>query len=94
MAPVDHVGQRAATAWQVHDPAGTARKVARDTAAGAAMYTAPSTTEDPGPRPESSTERVEPVEDINRRRVFDELMRLQRRTWDTPPSWGAGGDDQ
>jgi len=93
MAPVDRVSQHAATAWQVYDPAGATRRVVRDTAAGAAMYTSPSATSDPGPRPESSTERVEPVEDVNRRRVFDELMRLQRRTWDTPPSWG-GGDDE
>jgi hypothetical protein len=92
MASLDHVSQRAATAWQVHDPAGTARRVVRDTAAGAAMATAPSTTPDPGPKPESSTERAEPEQDVNRRRVFDELMRLQRRTWDTPPSWG--GDHQ
>jgi hypothetical protein len=56
------------------------------------MATAPSTTPDPGPRPDSSTQRTEPVQDVNRRRVFDELMRLQRRTWDTPTSWG--GDDQ
>ncbi|MFC9816071.1 hypothetical protein ACFVJM_28890 [Streptomyces virginiae] len=39
MQPVDHAGQVLATAWQVHDPVGTAR----DTALAAAIHAAPLT---------------------------------------------------
>ncbi|MFE5488998.1 hypothetical protein ACFQ7Z_03380 [Streptomyces virginiae] len=39
MEPVDHAGQALATAWQVHDPAGTVR----DTALAAAIHAAPLT---------------------------------------------------
>lgn len=39
MQPVDHAGQALATAWQVHDPAGTVR----DTAVAAAIHAAPLT---------------------------------------------------
>ncbi|WP_440129938.1 hypothetical protein [Streptomyces sp. JL7001] len=39
MQPVDHAGQALATAWQVHDPAGTVR----DTALAAAIHAAPLT---------------------------------------------------
>lgn len=86
---VDHQSQRLATAWQVHDPAQAARTFARDTAAGAAMYVSPSTVGDPGPHRETTQTRAEDPGAVNRRQVFDALMRLQRQTWDTPPSWGG-----
>jgi hypothetical protein len=86
---VDHQSQRLATAWKVHDPAQAARRAARDTAAGAAMFASPSTVTDPGPRQETAQSAAEDTETVNRRQVFDALMRLQRQTWDNPPSWGG-----
>jgi len=89
---VDHNSQRLATAWQVNDPAGATRRTARDAAAGAALFTAPTQVPDPGPRPPSSQNHTEDAATANRRQVFDALMRLQRQTWDEQPPWG--GDPQ
>jgi hypothetical protein len=85
---VDHQSQRLATAWQVHDPAQAARTAARDTAAAGAMFASPSTVTDPGPRQET-TQSPADTETVNRQQIFDALMRLQRSTWDNPPSWGG-----
>lgn len=82
---VTHASQRAATFLQVHDPV----TAARDAAAGAALFTAPSTVPDPGPRPGTGAARPEEADVVNRRRVFDALMRAQRSTWQTPPTWGG-----
>jgi hypothetical protein len=88
---VDHQSQRLATAWQVHDPAQAARTAARDTAAAGAMFASPSTVTDPGPRQET-TQSPADTETVNRQQIFDALMRLQRSTWDNPPSWGGEGE--
>ncbi|MFZ3475703.1 hypothetical protein ACODT3_42070 [Streptomyces sp. 4.24] len=47
---VDHTGQRLATAWQVHDPAGTVR----DAAVAAAIHTAPLANASRTPRPRTA----------------------------------------
>jgi len=107
MAPVDHVSQRVATAWNVHGAV-----PARNAAAGTEFFVSAvkgvDVPDDPGPgsrhaaaqppegpQPaEDATRRQEAADHAARRRVLEVLMRTQREHgWDQRPTWG-GGDDQ
>ncbi|WP_328863284.1 hypothetical protein [Streptomyces sp. NBC_00306] len=91
---VDHASQRAATAWQVHDPATRARIAARDASAGAVIYTSTPTADRPnagGGGDRAAARQEDPAVDA-RRRVFDALMRAQRTSWDEEPRWGGDGE--
>ncbi|MEV6400214.1 hypothetical protein AB0M39_36440 [Streptomyces sp. NPDC051907] len=91
---IDHVSQRVATAWQVHDPALTVRTAARDAAAGAVIFAAPTSGRQDGSRggagggDRAASRAEDPAVDA-RRRVFDALMQTQRAAWENPPSWGG-----
>lgn len=91
--PVDHVSQRVATAWQVHDPATTVRTTARDAAAGAVIFASPTDGQQAGAGGgDRAASRAEDPAIDARRRVFDALMRAQRTGWENPPSWGGEGE--
>ncbi len=83
---VDHLSQKAHTAWTVHG-APAVRKAATGAAgaaAGAAIYVSPTHATADTP-PAASTQQQDPS-DYARQRVFDALMRAQRT------AWGGGGD--
>ncbi|MGW2841904.1 hypothetical protein ACWCWD_29465 [Streptomyces sp. NPDC001493] len=90
VAGVDHVSQRAAATWKVHDPVGTARAQLGSTATAAVIATAPVASASTLPtRGETTAERLEDPAVDARRRVFDALMRAQRTSWEKDPSWGG-----
>ncbi|MGW0778431.1 hypothetical protein ACWD01_33490 [Streptomyces sp. NPDC002835] len=92
MRRVDTVGQRAAVAWQVNDPAGRARALARDAAVGAALYAPPPESRDSGPA--ATAVRPEDPSVDARRRVLDALMQAQRASWPSDPHWVRRRDER
>jgi hypothetical protein len=74
-----HVGQRLATAIDVHDPATRTRAFVRDTAVGGWLFGARSDGRRADPAAGASLPETGPTAD--RRRVFDALMEAQRTDW-------------
>ncbi|SNT33077.1 hypothetical protein [Actinacidiphila glaucinigra] len=86
-----HVGQRLATAIDVHDPAMRTRAFVRDAAVGGWLLGASSSGSQAAPydpRPSGSLPDTGPASD--RRRVFEALMEAQRSLWD----WDDNGGDR
>ncbi|MDX2709212.1 hypothetical protein PV350_41190, partial [Streptomyces sp. PA03-6a] len=74
-----HVGQRLATAIDVHDPAMRTRVFVRDTTVGGWLFGASSDGRSADPAAGASLPETGPTAD--RRRVFDALLEAQRTDW-------------